>query len=35
MKFAFGNMTVELNIFNIYKQPAIDDDEEIVEVDMI
>jgi hypothetical protein len=31
----FGNMTVELNIFNIYKQPAIDDDEEIVEVDMI
>jgi hypothetical protein len=35
MKLTFGNMTVELNIFNIYKQPAIDDDEEIVEVDMI
>jgi hypothetical protein len=35
MKLIFGTMTVELNIFNIYKQPAIDDDEEIVEVDMI
>jgi hypothetical protein len=35
MKLTFGNMTVELNIFNIYKQPAIDDDEEIVEVYMI
>jgi hypothetical protein len=35
IKLTFGNMTVELNIFNIYKQPAIDDDEKIVEVDMI
>jgi hypothetical protein len=35
MKLTFENMTDELNIFNIYKQPAIDDDEEIVEVDMI
>jgi hypothetical protein len=35
MKLTFGNMTIELNIFNICKQPAIDDDEEIHEVDMI
>jgi hypothetical protein len=35
MKLTFENMTDELNIFNIYKQPAIDDDKEIVEVDMI
>jgi len=35
MKFAFGNMTVELNNLNICKQPVIDDNEEIYEVDMI
>jgi len=35
MKLTFGNMTVELNIFNNCKQPVIDDDEEIYEVDMI
>jgi len=35
MKLTFGNMTVEFNIFNIYKQLVIDDEEEIVEVDMI
>jgi hypothetical protein len=36
MKLTFGNMTIELNIFNICKQPAIDDDEEeIHEVNMI
>jgi hypothetical protein len=35
MKLTFGNMTVELNIFNNCKQPVIDDDEEIHEVDMI
>jgi hypothetical protein len=35
MKLTFGNMTVELNIFNIFKQPVIDDDEKIYEVDMI
>jgi len=35
MKFAFGNMTVELNNLNICKQPVIDDNEEIYEVEMI
>jgi len=35
MKLTFGNMTVELNIFNNYKQPCIDDDAEIFEEDMI
>jgi len=35
MKLTFGNMIVELNIFNICKQPVIDDDDEIHEVDMI
>jgi hypothetical protein len=35
MKLTFGNMTVELNIFNNCKQLVIDDDEEIHEVDMI
>jgi len=35
MKLTFGNMTVELNIFNNCKQPGIDDDAEILEVDMI
>jgi len=35
MKHTFKNMTVELNIFNIYKQPVIDDDEKIHELDMI
>jgi hypothetical protein len=35
MKLTFRNMTVELNIFNICKQPVIDDENEIYEVDMI
>jgi hypothetical protein len=35
MKYTFKNMTVELNIFNICKQPVIDDDEKIHELDMI
>jgi len=35
MKLTFENMTVELNIFNNCKQPIMDDDEEIYEVDMI
>jgi hypothetical protein len=35
MKLTFGNMTVELNIFNNCKQPGIDDDAEILEEDMI
>jgi hypothetical protein len=35
MKLTFRNMTVELNIFNNCKQPGIDDDGEILEVDMI
>jgi hypothetical protein len=35
MKLTFGNMTVELNIFNSCKQPGIDDVAEILEVDMI
>jgi hypothetical protein len=35
MKLTFENMTVELNIFNNCKQPVMDDDEEIYEVDMI
>jgi hypothetical protein len=35
MKLTIGNMTVQLNIFNNYKQPGIDDDEKIHEVDMI
>jgi hypothetical protein len=36
IKFTFGNMTTELNIFNICKQPTIDDeDEEVHEVNMI
>ena len=34
MKLTFGNMTIELNIFNICKRPA-DDDGEINEVNMI
>jgi hypothetical protein len=35
MKLTFGNMTVELKILNNCKQPVIDDEEEIHEVDMI
>ena len=36
MKRTFGNMTIELNIYNICKQPTDDDDdEEIDEVNMI
>ncbi|XP_062164934.1 uncharacterized protein LOC133871512 [Alnus glutinosa] len=35
IKLTFGNMTVELNIFNNCKQPGIDDDAEILEKDMI
>ena len=26
MKLSFGNMTLEMNIFNIYKQPGDDND---------
>ena len=34
MQLSFGNMTTELNIFNIAKQPHNADDE-IVDVDLI
>ena len=33
MKLSFGNMTLEMNIFNIYKQPG--DDNDLQEVDFI
>jgi len=33
MKLSFGNMTLEMNIFNIYKQPR--DDNDLEEVDFI
>jgi hypothetical protein len=33
MKLSFGNMTLEMNIFNIYKQPG--DDNDLQEVDII
>ena len=33
MKLSFGNMTLEMNIFNIYKQPG--DDNDFHEVDVI
>jgi len=33
MKVSFGNMTLEMNIFNIYKQP--DDDNDLQEVDLV
>jgi hypothetical protein len=33
MKLSFGNMTLEMNIFNIYKQPG--DDNNLQEVDLI
>jgi hypothetical protein len=33
MKLSFGNMTLEMNIFNICKQPG--DDNDLQEVDLI
>jgi len=33
MKLSFGNMTLEMNVFNIYKQPK--DDNDLQEVDFI
>jgi hypothetical protein len=33
MKLSFGNMTLEMNIFNIYKQPG--DDNDLQEVEFI
>jgi hypothetical protein len=33
MKLSFGNMTLEMTIFNIYKQPR--DDNDLQEVDFI
>jgi len=33
MKLSFGNMTLEMNVFNIYKQPR--DDNDLQEVDFI
>jgi hypothetical protein len=33
MKLSFGNMTLEMIIFNIYKQPR--DDNDLQEVDFI
>ena len=33
MKLSFGNMTFEMNIFNIFKQPK--DDNDLQEVDFI
>jgi len=33
MKLSFGNMTLEMNIFNIYKQPG--DDNDLQEVDFV
>ena len=33
MKLSFGNMTLEMNIFNIYKQPG--DDNDLQEVNFI
>ena len=33
MKISFGNMTVELNVFDVSKQPPDNDD--VCEVDMI
>jgi hypothetical protein len=33
MKLSFGNMTLKMNVFNIYKQPG--DDNDLQEVDFI
>jgi hypothetical protein len=33
MKLSFGNMTLKMNIFNIYKQ--LEDDNDLQEVDVI
>ena len=33
MKLSLGNMTLEMNVFNIYKQPGEDND--LQEVDFI
>jgi hypothetical protein len=32
MKLSFGNMTLKINIFNIYKQPRDDNDSQEVDV---